>query len=149
MRRLTSPGWLACHALAAVLVTAFAGLGWWQIGRATGGNTLSWAYAFEWPLFAGFVAFIWVREVRRARGLTGAPHDTETTAASAATPDASGFRRPVLTTRRSPANGDTGDTSDTQLAAYNNYLGWLSAHPGARPTDYPGDRLGEDDKQAR
>lgn len=140
-----SPGWLVCHALAAVLVTAFAGLGWWQIGRAAEGNMLSWAYAFEWPLFAGFVAFIWVREVRRARGLTGAPPDgSETTAAPAATPDASGFRRPVLTTHRTAANGDPCDTGNTaddvQLAAYNNYLAWLSAHPGARPSDYPGVR---------
>jgi hypothetical protein len=148
MRRLTSPGWLACHALTAVLVTAFGWLGWWQIGRAAGGNTLSWAYAFEWPLFAGFVAFIWVREVRRALGLTGTPPDaTETTAATAATPDASGFRRPVLTARRSTANGDPIDADDTsnaadngQLAAYNTYLAWLSAHPGARSSDYPGVR---------
>jgi hypothetical protein len=135
MRRLTSPGWLACHALAAVLVTAFAWLGWWQIGRAAGGNTLSWAYAFEWPLFAGFVAFIWVREVRRARGLTGAPPDTAEDGAAAA--GGAGFRRPVLTARRSPA-GAPANSDDPQLAAYNSYLSWLSANPGARPTDYPG-----------
>ena len=27
---------------------------------------------------------------------------------------------------------------DAELAAYNDYLAWLAAHPAARPTDYPG-----------
>jgi hypothetical protein len=28
------------------------------------------------------------------------------------------------------------DTDDEQLAAYNRYLAWLNANPGARPADY-------------
>jgi hypothetical protein len=27
---------------------------------------------------------------------------------------------------------------DPELTAYNDYLSWLAAHPGARPSDYPG-----------
>ena len=32
------------------------------------------------------------------------------------------------------------DEDDPELAAYNDYLSWLAAHPGARPGDYPGRR---------
>ncbi len=35
------------------------GLGWWQLQRALGGNHLSWAYVFEWPVFAGVVVYFW------------------------------------------------------------------------------------------
>jgi hypothetical protein len=124
MRRLATPRWLARHALAAVLVAGCLGLGWWQLRRAAGGNALSWAYAFQWPVFAGFVVFIWVREVRRALGV---PFKTVQTGREA--------RRPVLTYRPRPAPDDR---NDPELAAYNHYLAWLNANPGARRGDYPG-----------
>ena len=66
MRRLLTPRWLARHLLMIVLVGACLGLGWWQIGRAIGGNALSFGYAIEWPVFALFVIFIWLHEVRAA-----------------------------------------------------------------------------------
>jgi hypothetical protein len=56
-----------------VLVATFLGLGWWQLGRGRGGNALSWGYAFEWPVFAGFVVLIWLREVRIALRTDGTP----------------------------------------------------------------------------
>src|SRR5690349_5736064 len=46
------------------LVTAFLALGWWQLSRARAGNLLSFAYAVEWPVFAAFVIFVWVKEIR-------------------------------------------------------------------------------------
>ena len=39
-------------------------LGDWQYHRAVGGNGLSWAYTFEWPLFAGFGVVFWARTIR-------------------------------------------------------------------------------------
>jgi hypothetical protein len=137
MRRLLTPAWLARHALAAVLAFGFLALGWWQLSRAAGGNALSWAYAVEWPVFAGFVVFIWAREVRHAlrAGRPAAPATQTTQAGSGAEPPASGVRRPVLTPRRTPTYDDHGDAD---LAAYNKYLAWLNANPGARPSDYPG-----------
>ena len=30
-----------------------------ELSRALGGNSLSWAYVFEWPLFAGFGFYMW------------------------------------------------------------------------------------------
>jgi hypothetical protein len=64
MSRLSTPRWLARHALALALVAGCLGLGWWQLGRAWGGNALSIGYAIEWPFFAGFVVFVWVRAIR-------------------------------------------------------------------------------------
>lgn len=99
-------------------------LGWWQAGRAVEGNTLSWAYTFEWPLFAVFLVYLWIREMRLALGKQPQAGSQEATVASK--------REPVIT-RREPRAGDDGDP---QLAAYNRYLAWLSEHPEARPSDY-------------
>lgn len=61
---LFAPKWLLWH------VTAYAGaagmlwLGDWQWHRALGGNGLSWAYTFEWPLFAGFAVVFWAKTIR-------------------------------------------------------------------------------------
>jgi len=32
---------------------------WFELGRAEGGNELSWAYVFEWPLLAVFAIYMW------------------------------------------------------------------------------------------
>jgi len=132
---------LARHALAIVLVGGFLWLGWWQISRASAGNTLSWAYAFEWPIFAAFVVVIWFREVRYALRAGGDPE------AEPATPDepepaerpatAPGIRRPIRVERR-PAVPATAAAPDAELDAYNHYLAWLNANPDARASDYPG-----------
>ncbi|MHB1487783.1 MAG: hypothetical protein ACYCZM_09560, partial [Acidimicrobiales bacterium] len=50
---------LGLHALMIVVVAAFLALCIWQVHRAQSGNTLSYAYAFEWPIFAGYVVFMW------------------------------------------------------------------------------------------
>jgi hypothetical protein len=137
VRRLLTPGWLARHGLAIALVAAFLTLGWWQISRAAGGNALSWAYAVEWPVFAGFVVFVWWREVRRERrgDRPGRPRSGEAAAEQAS---AAGFRRPVVTTKAYAGSGpETAGAPDGDLAAYNDYLAWLNANPGARPGDYP------------
>ena len=132
MKGLWTPAWIARHVTAVVLVATFLGLGWWQYHRASGGNGLSWAYTFEWPVFALFVVFLWVREVqierRREDGPPAPPAEPEPGAPVA-------VRRPVRVPARRP---EPADDDDPQLAAYNDYLAWLAAHPGARPGDYPG-----------
>ena len=140
MKGLWTPAWIARHLVAVVLVLGFLALGWWQFTRAAGGNTLSWGYTLEWPVFAGFVIFLWIREVQVERARRrGEPPPTER-----AEPDAPPERlpggpvtvgRPVRVPSRTaaPAVDD-----DPALAAYNDYLAWLAAHPGARPGDYPG-----------
>jgi hypothetical protein len=32
---------------------------WFEVRRALGGNELSWAYVFEWPIFAVFAGYMW------------------------------------------------------------------------------------------
>ncbi|MET8231927.1 hypothetical protein ABZS77_14780 [Micromonospora sp. NPDC005298] len=144
MRWLWTPAWIARHVAMVVLVVGFLGLGWWQISRATAGNSLSWGYAVEWPVFAGFVVYVWWREVklarRRADGDAAPAADPAEVAAGEPAPgDAAGsrpaVRRPVRVARV-PASA--GAAEDADLAAYNHYLSWLNANPGARPGDYPG-----------
>jgi hypothetical protein len=49
-----------------------------ELLRALGGNALSWAYVFEWPLFLGYAIYMWRRlvtdEHRAASGLPDAVH---------------------------------------------------------------------------
>jgi DNA-binding transcriptional regulator of glucitol operon len=137
MKGLWSPAWIARHVVALVAVCGFLALGWWQYGRATGGNSLSWAYTLEWPVFAGFVVFLWVREVQLARaGRTQpkAPAEPERPARRPGEPVTVG--RPIRVPARQAASAP--DEDDPALVAYNDYLAWLAAHPGARPGDYPG-----------
>ncbi|WP_089158360.1 hypothetical protein [Micromonospora sp. NBS 11-29] len=139
MQRLRTPAWIARHVAMVVLVVGFLGLGWWQVTRAAGGNALSFGYAIEWPVFAGFVVFVWWREVRQAlragseRPAVPAPPVAADAEPVAATP---AVRRPVRAARVPAAPADGADDGD--LAAYNRYLSWLNANPGARPGDYPG-----------
>jgi hypothetical protein len=61
---LFKPRWLAWHLLVVVAICGMLWLGYWQYHRAVGGNGLSWAYTFEWPLFAGFALVFWARTIR-------------------------------------------------------------------------------------
>ena len=95
-RFLIAPRWLAWHVFAVVAFAAMCWLGDWQLHRALSGNDLSWAYTFEWPLFAVTGAWFWAKTIRDEAG----PHDTGTAAA----------REPSDT-----GNSDTGGT-DSHLA---------------------------------
>ncbi|ADL48534.1 hypothetical protein Micau_5026 [Micromonospora aurantiaca ATCC 27029] len=142
MNRLWTPAWIVRHVAMVVLVAGCLGMGWWQVTRAAGGNAISFGYAIEWPVFAGFVIFVWWREVRQTlRAADPASAPAEDTAPSAGpapsvTAGTPAVRRPVRVVRAPSAPADGAD--DAELAAYNSYLSWLNANPGARPGDYPG-----------
>ncbi|GIJ27526.1 hypothetical protein Vqi01_26880 [Micromonospora qiuiae] len=142
MKRLWTPAWIARHVAMVVLVASFLGLGWWQVSRAAAGNAISWGYAVEWPIFAGFVVFVWWREVKHAlRGATTTGESHASGTGPTATEQGGGagrprpvVRRPVRVTRVAVDDGG----EDADVAAYNRYLSWLNANPGAKPGDYPG-----------
>jgi len=130
--RLLRPRWLVRHGAVIALVVLFGALARWQYARALGGNTLSWGYALQWPLFAGFVVAVWVRAVRdelRAGGQPAAPRQPpirrQTPEAAHGADGAGGVDGP-----------DGAD--DPDLAAYNRYLAWLNEHPDRRPDEYLG-----------
>jgi hypothetical protein len=85
------PKWLAWHLFAIVATAGMLYLGNWQLHRAEAGNELSWAYTFEWPIFAICGIVFWVKSVReelkpqRQENTGDQPADaTETTDAYAA-----------------------------------------------------------------
>jgi hypothetical protein len=109
-----TPRWLGWHAFVAVAVAGMLMLGDWQWHRAIAANALSWAYTFEWPIFAVFAVVFWIKtlrdEIAPPAGGTSASGDLALpggampagTGAAAATPE-----------------------EDEELAAYNAYLARL------------------------
>jgi hypothetical protein len=63
-RFLITPRWLAWHMFVILGVLVMLWLGRWQLHRAESGNSLSWAYTFEWPLFAIFAVYFWGKTIR-------------------------------------------------------------------------------------
>lgn len=105
VRQLRTPKWLLTHALSLALVLLFVVLGWWQLHRAEGGNTRSYAYALEWPTFALLVIGFWAKIVRDE--LRPARH----------TDDVPPGEEPV----RTGAKGRRDEDAE-ELAAYNRYV---------------------------
>ncbi len=122
------PKWLGWHALMVVAVLGMLALGDWQFHRAEAGNGLSWAYTFEWPIFAGFAIVFWAKTIKdefrppaRAEGLdtVALPTGRDGTAdGGPVTGDAAGG---------TGAGSAGGEDDDEELAAYNAYLARLTA----------------------
>ena len=60
---LVTPKWLSWHAFVVFAVVGMLWLGEWQFHRAESGNALSWAYTFEWPVFAVFGVVFWGKTI--------------------------------------------------------------------------------------
>jgi hypothetical protein len=134
---------LATHLTAAVVVPGCLALGWWQLTRALDGNTLSWAYVFEWPIFAGYAVFMWWKLTHDRRvattsdrqgvgnGATGPVpgRDHTTTQSADATPvTADGAAGGGVDEGCDDGGADGGgDDEDADLASYNRYLAALNA----------------------
>ena len=98
-------------------------LGWWQYHRALGGNGLSWAYTFEWPLFAGFAVVFWARTIRDEYHQRKHGGLSETELARRAANE--GVLISVAGRAAQEAAYD--DTDDPELASYNARLAKLEA----------------------
>lgn len=102
---------IGMHAALVVLVPACAALCDWQVHRALSGNTLSWAYVFEWPFFAGYGTYVWWKLVHDQMG-----------------------RPPVMGAGSEGAGVpvERAEEPDAELAAYNRYLAELGAKGPAK-----------------
>jgi len=120
-RFLLKPRWLGWHLLMVVSFWGMLWLGDWQLHRALSGNGLSWAYTFEWPLFACFAVVFWAKtikdefKVKRGEALGSAQSE-------ASLDDLPVNVKPVQVAAAGP-----GDDEDPELSAYNAYLARLNA----------------------
>lgn len=105
-RFLITPRWLAWHACVILSVLVILGLGRWQLHRAESGNSLSWVYTFEWPLFAIFAVYFWVKTIR-----------------DEACPPGQAKPRDAFAL---PGGGTEAAEDDEELAPYNAYLARLT-----------------------
>ncbi|MCL2536264.1 MAG: transcriptional regulator [Nocardiaceae bacterium] len=117
-------------ALIVLVVVAAVGclaLGWWQWTRfeSAGGTGQNLGYAFQWPLFAGFVVYAYRRFVQLEDG--GADVDAAaTTDGPTDVPEGLLPERPKANTAASAAE-DLDDPEARQMLEYNDYLAELSA----------------------
>lgn len=119
-RFLITPKWLGWHVFVILSVLGMGWLGNWQLHRAESGNSLSWAYTFEWPLFAIFAVLFWVKTIR----------DEIHPPAQAKPGDAlalpGGVAAPPPGVPRAAGGGEEPAAGDEELAPYNAYLARLS-----------------------
>ena len=108
----------------ALCISAFV----FEVGRALGGNSLSWAYVFEWPIFAVFAVYMWWNLLHdtddgRTRPRSVGPLDGAVTAGGVS--DASGGGRHDDVAPADAAVG--GPDDDPDLAAWQAYLRTMEA----------------------
>ena len=120
-RFLISPKWLGWHVFVILSVLGMLWLGNWQLHRAESGNALSWAYTFEWPLFAIFAVVFWAKTIRDE---VHPPAQAEARDA-VALPGGIPVPPPGGAGKAGEA-GDAGEDGDEELAAYNAYLARLT-----------------------
>jgi hypothetical protein len=64
--------------LALVVVLCLAGF-IFEFFRARSGNSLSWAYVFEWPIFGAYGVYMWRKMLRDEKGDTSVSKETPPT----------------------------------------------------------------------
>jgi hypothetical protein len=122
---LITPRWLAWHAF---VVAAFAGMLWlgdWQFHRAESGNSLSWAYTFEWPVFAVLGVVFWVKTIIDEFKPSAPPAAGPEVSLPAGAGQAAGGARPAGPALVS-CEPDADPDADRELADYNAYLARLN-----------------------
>ena len=120
-RFLITPKWLAWHLTMVVSVFGMLRLGDWQFHRAISGNALSWAYTFEWPIFAVFAVVFWAKTIKdefHPPAVAGPGEDNVPLPAGAVRQGGPGGAAV-------PAGESSSPEEEADLAAYNAYLARL------------------------
>jgi len=125
-RMWTSKRAVSLHVALVVFVPGCVALTWWQAARALGGNTLSWVYTFEWPIFAAYATFMWWKLLHEEPASDPTPGRVPSERPGTAEPG------PPPTPEDRVAGGpgpdaNQNDEQDEELAAYNRYLAELNA----------------------
>ena len=162
VRRYLTPRCLALHATLLILLPAFVWLTDWQYRRATGGNTLSWAYVFLWPAFGVYAVYTWwnlvqdqvARQEGRSRsgsrGITAEAAADDVAGSHTGRPPGwaltGGRKKNIAIAASAPIDAERGGKGErytaqtpeeaARLAAYNRYLESLGAEdqPAGRAT---------------
>jgi hypothetical protein len=139
---LITPRWLAWHTFAVLAAWGMLWLGDWQFHRAEGGNALSWAYTFEWPIFTIFGVVFWGKTIvdewkaagRRAQTAAGEASASAAAVGHLAPASGRSLKVPSPDDLSLPAaahvaalTDDFDEDDDPELAAYNAYLTRLSS----------------------
>ncbi|HVA52850.1 MAG TPA: hypothetical protein VNF05_04995 [Acidimicrobiales bacterium] len=110
---------LALHLAVILWVTLAATAGWWQVGRAVQGNSLSFLYSIEWPVIAVLGVLGWYALLNMEK----------------VTESEEKARREYEETMRAEARAAriaAAEQEDPTLAAYNDHLAQLSHVPKKR-----------------
>jgi hypothetical protein len=123
-RFLIAPRWIGWHLFMVASVIGMLWLGDWQLHRALSGNGLSWAYTFEWPIFAVFAVVFWAKTIRdefHPPAVAGAG-EPDIVLPAGAYPAAAGA---AAAGAAAAPGGAVATEEDAELAAYNAYLARL------------------------
>jgi hypothetical protein len=127
--RLRGAAAVKLHVTLAVGLTICVGAFIIEVGRALGGNSLSWAYVFEWPIFAVFAIYMWWNLLHDRDGSRQGPSRRERRQAERAGADSG-----------SPAtSASEPEDVDPDLMAWQAYLATMEADEAKDP-DSPGGR---------
>ena len=114
-----------------VFVPGCVALTWWQASRALSGNTLSWVYTFEWPIFAAYAVFMWWKllheEAEAGPGPRPPPESAVGAGSEAGARAGPGARPRAGAGADGEAEAGGEDGQQDELAAYNRYLADLNA----------------------
>jgi hypothetical protein len=127
---LLSPKWWGLHLFVLVMVVLFLRLGLWQWHRAESpsGGIQNYAYAFQWPLFAGFGLVLWWKTLRIE--VEGEADSTGESPRPLSRMAARPLPKPGIEHRDGVRIGITSavpvDEDDHEVTAYNAYLAKLN-----------------------
>jgi hypothetical protein len=119
---------IGLHVTIMIVIPTFSGLFWWQVQRVRQGNTLSWAYVFEWPFFLGYAMYLWWKLVHEPQ------EDMASTTSLSSNPKPLSSRSADRKSKRLIAREEKDRQSDEELLRYNDYLASLRRESSEKST---------------